>query len=88
MAATSYREKRRTRKADGNGLGYRYTPAHSHLPHLPRLVLVGTVGGLLPLASSSPSLSVLVAGRYEVRVGSGFDAPTLTQLVRTLEQLA
>jgi len=55
------------------------------------LVAVGTVGSLGLARSQStpaPSLSVWIGGRYEVRVGPGFEEATLARLVRTLEGLA
>lgn len=55
------------------------------------LVAVGTVGSLgLARNQIAPvsSLSVWIGGRYEVRVGPGFEEATLARLVRTLEGLA
>ena len=84
MAANRYREKRRLRKAASSPGG---NVAHVALAGAPELVHLGTVRRLLPAASGEHAVTVVVGGRYEVRVGRGFDAPTLAQVVRTLEQL-
>lgn len=96
MAATRYGERRRARKAavrgsrrGGKGLA---APEGGRPPvgsrGTPRFVAVGTIANLSGVSpSAGPALSFLVNGRYEVRVGAGFDAAALARLVRTLEQL-
>lgn len=53
-----------------------------------KLVSLGTVSSLVSHLAPGPQLSVVVAGRYEVRVGTAFEPTTLARVVRTLEQLA
>ena len=84
----SYRVKRqhRRRMARGSTAGVSKGVGDSA-----RLVAVGTVGSLgLARNQSGPvsDLSVWIGGRYEVRVGPGFEEATLARLVRTLEGLA
>lgn len=87
MAATPYRVKRRLRKAAGKDRGARSLSAHVPSVAAPQLVSLGSAATLLPAVSCVDALTVVVGGRYEVRVGRGFDGPTLAQLIRTLEQL-
>ena len=50
-----------------------------------RLVPVGRQMIPVGQARSQASPLVLMAGRYRVEIGTGFDSATLVQLVRTLE---
>lgn len=52
-----------------------------------RLVPVGRQMIHVQQARSQASPLVLMAGRYKVEVGTGFDSVTLVQLVRTLERI-
>ncbi len=86
MAARSYREKRQCRKRSGRTSTTHTAEQRSIEPV--QLVSLGTVASLVPELDRGPELSVLVAGRYEVHVGNGFQAAALARLVHTLEQLA
>ena len=87
MAVTTYRDKRRARKHSSRQNGPPRPPACEPA----QLVSLGTVASLVPgglACAQGPELSVRVAGRYEIKVGPGFQPHVLARLVRTLEQLA
>lgn len=86
MAVQTYREKRQTRRRITRIAGEAFPSQHPAEPA--RLIALGTLASLVPERTQRPALSVLVAGRYEVHVGSDFQPATLARLVRTLEQLA
>ena len=88
--AVNYRERRRSKRA-----AYRtetrlrvgrlgFTDSSVGAPV--KLVAVGTWNGPVEATAGSP-LSVVVRGRYEVRVVDGFASTTLVRLVRALEQV-
>ncbi len=82
----SYRVKRQRRRQLARGTSVAAVPEGRA-----RLIPVGTVASLgLAMGQSAPGahLSVWIGGRYEARVGPGFEEATLARLVRTLERLA
>jgi len=99
MVATRYGEKRRSRKATVRGSRWgakgwavqavREDPRpQPSTGGAPRFVALGTVAEVAAVSSTAhPALSFLVNGRFEVRVGAGFDEAALARLVRTLERL-
>jgi hypothetical protein len=90
MAARRYAEKRRSRRATvgrRRAVGVQVSPvAPAAVGEAARFVAVGTVASVSVPGCPAP-LSFVVGGRYEVRVGAGFDGATLARLVRALEQL-
>ena len=88
--AMNYRERRRSRRVahrteTRRGVG-RLEGADSRAGAPVKLVAVETWNWPTGATTGSP-LSVVVRGRYEVRVVDGFASTTLVQVVRALEQV-
>ena len=86
MVARSYREKRRARRSGHRAPGGNGAGGVGGAGGESRLVALGTVTWPVGLGSDT-ALSVVVGGRYEVRVGDGFQASTLVRLVESLERV-
>ncbi|GAB6064908.1 hypothetical protein JCM30394_36490 [Deferrisoma palaeochoriense] len=85
-----YRAKRQRRRQLARGIGAGKRGSFGE-PAGPRLVSVGTVASLGLgrgcSADMGSGVSVWIHGRYEVRVGPGFEETILARVVRTLERL-
>jgi len=88
--ATRHQERRRSRRAayrtEARHLAGRLGHADNGASAAVKLVAVGTWDGPAG-AITGTAVSVIVRGRYEIRVVDGFASTTLVRLVRALEQV-